>query len=81
METTSRDSLNCENLYELSRNPYPYILPIIPCPLPIEIEEDEHYVIATLLNLALDSSSPAQTSKTEVVGWELVISLWPEQPS
>ena len=33
------------------------------------------------MNLALDNSSPAQTSKTEVVGWELVIILWPEQPS
>ena len=69
------------NLRELSRNPSPYILPIIPCPLPTKIEEGEHYVIADLLNLALGSSSPAQTSNTEVVVRELVISLRPEQPS
>ena len=43
--------------------------------------EGEHYVIADLLNLIPGSSSPTQTSKTEVVGQELVISLQPEQPS
>ena len=69
------------NLYELSCNPSPYILPVIPRPLPIEIEEGEHYVIADLLNLAPGSSSPAQTSQTKVVGRELVISLRPEHPS
>ena len=69
------------NLCELRNNPSPYILPVILRPLPSEIEEGEHYVITDLLNLAPDSSSLAQTSKTEVVGRELVISLLPEQPS
>ena len=73
--------LPVRNLRELSRNPSPYILPVIPHPLPTEIVEGEHYVIADLLNLALSSSSPAQTSETEVVGWELVISLRLEHPS
>ena len=73
--------LTVRNLHELSRNPSPYILPVIPHPLSIEIEEGEHYVIADLLNLALGSSSPAQTSETKVVGRELVISLRPEHPS
>ena len=73
--------LTVKNLHELSRNPSPYILPVIPSPLPIEIVEGEHYVIADLLTLVLGNSSPAQTFETEVVGQELVISLWPEQPS
>ena len=69
------------NLHELSRNPSPYVLPVIPRPLSSEIEEGEHHVIVDLSNLAPGSSSPAQTSETEVVGRELVISLRPEQPS
>ena len=67
--------LTVKNLHDLSRNPSPYILPVIPHSLPIEIVEGEHYVIANLLSLVLGSSSPAQTSETEVVGRELVISL------
>ena len=51
--------LTVRNLHELSHNPSPYILPIIPRPLSTEIEEGEHYVIVDLLNLALGSSSPA----------------------
>ena len=74
-------SLTLRNLHELSLHPSPHILPIIPRPLPSEIEEGEHYVISDLLNFALGSSSPAQTSETEVVGQELVVSLRPEQPS
>ena len=70
-----------KNLSELSRNPSPYVLPVIPRPLPLEIEEGEHYVIVGLLNLASSSSSLAKTSETKVVGRELVISLRPEQPS
>ena len=73
--------LTVKNLRDLSRNPSHYILSVIPHPLPIEIEEGKHYVIADLLNLAPDSFSPAQTSETKVVGRELVISLRPEQPS
>ena len=68
------------NLRELSHNPTPYILPVIPHALPTKIEKSGHFIIANLLNLAPGSSSPAQTFKTEVVGQELVISLRPEQP-
>ena len=71
MGTTSRNFLTVKNLRELSRNPSPYTLLVIPRPLPTEVVEGEHYV----------SSSPAQTSETEVVGRELAISLWFEQPS
>ena len=73
--------LIARNLHELSRSPSPYIILVIPRPLPIEIVEGEHYVIADLLNLPLGSSSPAKTSKTETVGRELVISIQPGQPS
>ena len=43
--------------------------------------EGEHYVIVDLLTLVPGSSSPTQTSETEVVGQELAISLRPKQPS
>ena len=70
-----------KNLRELSRNPSPFTLPVIPRLLPIEKVEGKHYVIVDLLNLVLGNSSPAQTFETKVVGLELVISLRPEQPS
>ena len=72
--------LTVRNLRELSRSPSPYILPVIPCPLPIEIVEGEHYVISNLLNLAPGSSSPAKTFETETVCRELVISTQVRQP-
>ena len=61
-------------------NPSPYTLLVIPCLLPTEVVEGEHYVIADLLSLVLISSSPSQASETEVVGRELEINLLPEQP-
>ena len=67
--------LTASNLRELSRNPSPYIILVIPRPLPTE-----HYVIYDLLNLAPDSWSVTKTSETEMVGRELVISVQPEQP-
>ena len=60
--------LTAKNLRELSRSPSPYIIPVIPCPLPVEILEGEHYVIVNLLNLALGSSTPAKNFETEAVG-------------
>ena len=73
--------LTVKNLHELSRNPFPYTLPVIPRPLPTEVVEGEHYVIVDLLTLVPGSSSPAQTSEAEVVGRELEMSLRLEQPS
>ena len=73
--------LTVRNLCELSRSPYPYILPVIPRPLPTKIVEGEHYVIADLLNLALGSSSPAKNLEIKLVGRELVISTQLGQPS
>ena len=70
-----------KNLHELSHNPSPYTLPVIPRPLPIEIVEDEHYVIANIFTLVPGSSSPTQASETKVVSQELAINLRSEQPS
>ena len=73
--------LTVKNLRELSRNPSPYTLPVIPHTLPTEVVEGEHYVIVDLLTLISSSSSPMQASETEVVGRELATSLWLEQLS
>ena len=73
--------LTVKNLRELSRNPSPYTLLVIPRPLPTEAVEGEHYVIVDLLTLIPGSSSPIQAFEIEVVGRELAISLRPEQPS
>ena len=58
--------LTVKNLRELSRNPSPYILPVIHLLLPTEIVEGEHYVIVDLLTLVPSSSFPAQTSHAPI---------------
>ena len=73
--------LTVKNHYDLNRSPSPYSIPVIPRPLPAEIVEGEHFVIADLQHLVLGSSSPARNSKTEAVGRELEISTKPEKPS
>ena len=73
--------LTAKNLLDSSRSPSPYIILVIPRPLPVEIVEGEHYVIVDLLNLASSSSSPAKNFETEAFGQELVISTQSEQPS
>ena len=73
--------LTVKNLRDLSRNPSPYTLPVIPCPIPIKVVQGEHYVIADLLTLIPGSSSLAQASEIEVVGREFAISLRSEQLS
>ena len=73
--------LTAKNLRDLSHSPSPYTIPVIPHPLPIEIVEGEHFIIADLQHLVLGSSPPAKDSETEAVGRELVISTQPEQPS
>ena len=73
--------LTVKNLRGLIHNPSSYILPVIPRPLPVEVVEGVHYVVADLLTLVSGSSSPAQTSEADVVGRELAISFQSEQPS
>ena len=73
--------LTLKNLDDLSHNPAPYSVPIIPGPLPIEIVEGEHYVTTDLLNLLLSSSSLGREPETEAAGQELAIRTQPKQPS
>ena len=62
-----------KNLGDLSCNPMPCSLPVIPQPLPAEIVEWENFVPTDLLHLLLGSSSPVREPEIETVGRELVI--------
>ena len=65
--------LTLKNLGDLSHNPAPYSVPVIPRPLRTKIMEREHYVAADLLNLLSGSSSLGREQETEVASRELVI--------
>ena len=69
-----------KNLGNLSRNPTPYILFVIPRPLPTEVVEGEHFVTIDLLHLLSGSSSLARESEADTAGRELVIRTQPRQP-
>ena len=47
------------NISVVRRNPAPYTLPIIPIPLPLDIVEGEHFVIANLRRLISSSARPS----------------------
>ena len=49
--------LFAKNLQELSATPFPYIVPVLPRPLPEELVKDEHFVLVDLLKSILGSSS------------------------
>ena len=49
--------LPMKNLRELGASPFPYIVPILPCPLPFELVKGEHFVLANLLKLIPRGSS------------------------
>ena len=51
--------LSVKNSQELGSNPFPYIAPVIPRPLPREVVAGEHFVLYDLLKSILDSSSQA----------------------
>ena len=46
-----------KNLLELGTSPFPYIVPVIPHPLPKEIIKGEHFILVDLLNSIPGSSS------------------------
>ena len=48
-----------KNLRELGGSPFPYIIPIVPRSLSVEVIEGEHFVLIYLLKLVLGSSSQA----------------------
>ena len=51
--------LSMKNLQELGVNPFPYIVHVIPLPLPAELIKGEHFILADLLNSIPSSSSQA----------------------
>ena len=64
--------LTQKNLVDVRHNPAPYSLPIIPRPLPSEIVNREHFVIADLLNLTAGSGSSSRVLDAETSSRELV---------
>ena len=51
--------LTSDNISVVRRNPAPYTLPVIPRPLPSDIVEGEHFVIADLRRLISSSARPS----------------------
>ena len=64
--------LTQKNLADVRHNPAPYNLPIIPHPLPSEIVDWEHFVIADLLNLTAGNGSSSKVPDVETSSRELV---------
>ena len=50
------------NLQELGTSPFPYIVPILPYPLPVELVKGEHFVLVDLLKLISGRSSQAESA-------------------
>ena len=51
--------LTLDNISAVRHNPAPYTLPVIPRPLPSDIVEGEHFVIADLRHLISSSACPS----------------------
>ena len=51
--------LTPDNISAVRRNPAPYTLPVIPRPLPLDIVEGEHFVIADLRRLISSNARPS----------------------
>ena len=64
--------LTSKNLADVRRNPAPYSLSIIPRPLPSEIMDEEHFIVAYLLNLIAGSTSSSRVLDAETSSRELV---------
>ena len=67
LETTERERnhellLSVKNLQELGANPFPYILHVLPRPLPAKLVKGENFVLTDLLKLILGSSSQANSA-------------------
>ena len=57
--------LTPDNIFAMRRNPAPCTLPVIPRPLPSDIVEREHFVIADLRRLILSSARPSDSTVVE----------------
>ena len=64
--------LTLKNLADVRRNPTPYSLPIIPCPLPSKIVEGEHFITVDLLHLTTSGASSPRDLDVETSSRELV---------
>ena len=53
------------NLQELAACAFPYIIPLFPCSLPIELIEGEHFVLADLCKSSPSSSSKAVAAQED----------------
>ena len=62
LEITKRERypgllLSVKNLQDLDTSPFPYIVSLLPRPLPREVVKGEHFVLADLLKLLSGGSS------------------------
>ena len=57
--------LTRENISALRHNPAPYILPVIPRPLPSNVMEREHFVLADVQRLVFGSASSSRDMVVE----------------
>ena len=55
--------LTARNLRELGTNPFPYIIPFVPCSLPVDLIEGEHFILTDLFKLNPGSFSQAVTAQ------------------
>ena len=72
------------NLQELCASPFPYIVPLIPCPLLEEFIKGEHFILPDLLKSIPGSSSqagstPEQEPQAEIAQGALVSFVRPDQ--
>ena len=71
-----------KNSQELGFNPFLYIAPVIPRPLPREVVGGEHFVLTDLLKSILGSSSQAGSARepqAEIARGALVSFVRPDQ--
>ena len=57
--------LTLKNLADVRRSPSPYSPPIIPCLLPLEIVDEEHFVTSYLLSLLAGRAPSIRDSEAE----------------
>ena len=57
MERHYKLLLSVKNLQDLGDNPFPYIVPVLPRPLPNEVVKGEHFVVTDLLKSLPEGSS------------------------
>ena len=61
--------LTPENISTVRHNPTPYNLPIIPRPLPPDVVEGEHFVVADLRRLVSHGANSSRDPAVEASSW------------